>query len=152
MIGPMYIHFIVALIVVAALIVGVITPLGRRVALWALALQLLIGLWLIFVGYRPSPWHPVLWLFAAVLTQAAILSGRRDRRAAALLLSVLALASAIGAFYLGVLGQRRPVSLPAAGPSKILAGRTHALSAALEPSAPQSDGSQVRFAKSSPSG
>ena len=106
MISPLFIHFIVALIVVAALVVAVITPVGRRVAIWSLGLQLLIGLWLISVGFRVSPWHPALWLLAALFTQAAIFTGRRDRKAAALILTLLALASAAGAFYLGLLSQR----------------------------------------------
>jgi hypothetical protein len=105
-IGPIFVHYIVALIVVAALIVAVITPVGRRAALWALGLQLLVGLWLIFIGYRVSPWHPALWLLAALFTQAAIFVGRRERKAAAMILTLLALASAIGAFYLGLLAQR----------------------------------------------
>jgi hypothetical protein len=105
-INPIFVHFVVALIVVAALIVAVITPVGRRVAIWSLGLQLLVGLWLIYIGYRVSPWHPALWLLAALSTQAAIFAGRRERRAAAMILSLLALASAAGAFYLGLLAQR----------------------------------------------
>jgi hypothetical protein len=104
-INPIFIHFVVALIVVAALIVAVITPVGRRVALWSLGVQLLVGLWLIFIGFRVSPWHPALWLFAAVFTQGAIFAGKRERRAASVILSLLALASAAGAFYLGLQAQ-----------------------------------------------
>ena len=105
MIGPIFVHFVVALIVVAALIVAMITPVARRVALWSLGLQLLVGLWLIFIGFRVSPWHPAFWLLAALFTQTAIFAGRRESRAASAILSLLALASAVGAFYLGLQAQ-----------------------------------------------
>ena len=105
MINPIFLHFVIALIVMAALVVAVITPVGRRVAIWSLALQLLVGLWLISIGYRVSPWHPVLWLLAALFTQAAIFAGKGERKAAALTLTLFALASAAGAFYLGLLSQ-----------------------------------------------
>lgn len=106
MINPIFLHFVIALIVMAALIVAVITPVGRRVAIWSLALQLLVGLWLIAIGYRVSPWHPMLWLLAALFTQAAIFVGKGERKTAAIILTLAALASAGGAFYLGLLSQR----------------------------------------------
>jgi cobalamin biosynthesis protein CobD/CbiB len=107
MLVPIQVHYLIALIVFAALLVGLFTQGGRRVALWALAAQLLAGLWLIFSGLRPSPWHPVLWLGAALLTQAAIFTGKRsDRGALTVGLIVLALACAAGAYYLGLTYQR----------------------------------------------
>ncbi|HLJ85027.1 MAG TPA: hypothetical protein VKT51_12710 [Candidatus Eremiobacteraceae bacterium] len=126
MINPIFVHFVVALIVIAALIVAVITPLGRRVAMWSLALQLLVGLWLIFLGFRVSPWHPALWLLAALFTQAAIFAGKRERKAGALILTLLALASAAGAFYVGLVDQpadyylRRPVQKPSGSQSRTI--------------------------------
>ena len=151
MISPMFIHYIVALIVIAALIVAVVTPVGRRVALWALALQLLVGLWLIFTGLRPSPWHPALWLFAALFTQAAIFAGRGGRRAIAILLTVLALACATGAFYLGLLGQRPRVSAAPCVRSRTLRDRTLARSAALLPTAQASARIEIRSSAANPS-
>jgi len=106
MLVAIQIHYLIALIVFAALIVGLFTQFGRRVALWALLAQLLAGSWLIFIGYRPSPWHPALWLAAALLTQTAVLFGKRGKPAwQVTLLIVLALACAAGAFYLGLIAQ-----------------------------------------------
>jgi hypothetical protein len=103
MLVAIQIHYLIALIIFAALIVGVFTQFGRRIALWALAAQLIAGTWLIVQGFRPSPWHPALWLAAAILTQAAILVSKRGKPG---LMSgslvVLALLCAAGAFYLGL--------------------------------------------------
>lgn len=100
-------HYLIALVIFAAMIVGLFTQFGRRVALWALGAQLLAGLWLIFQGFRPSPWHPALWLAAALLTQAAVLTSKRGKPTSIVVsLVVLALACAAGAFYLGLASQR----------------------------------------------
>jgi hypothetical protein len=107
MLVAIQIHYLIALIIFAALIVGLFTQFGRRVALWALAAQLIAGSWLIIQGFRPSPWHPALWLAAALLTQAAILSSKRGKPSAlSASLIVLALLAAAGAFYLGLVAQR----------------------------------------------
>ena len=146
MISPLFLHYIVALIVLAALVVALITPVGRRVALWALGLQLLLGLWLIFTGFRPSPWHPALWLLTALFTQGAIFAGRGGRKMAAMLLSLLALASGAGAFYLGLLGQRHAVSATQFAQSKTLQDRTRGRSAIHQRSALGSASISVRLA------
>lgn len=107
MLVAIQIHYLIALIIIAALIVGVFTQFGRRVALWVLAAQLVAGSWLIFQGFRPSPWHPALWLASALLTQAAILVSKRGKPAMLSgSLAVLALICAAGAFYLGLAAQR----------------------------------------------
>jgi hypothetical protein len=106
MLVAIQVHYLIALIVFAALIVGLFTQFGRRVALWALLAQLLAGLWLIVLGLRPSPWHPALWLAAVLLTQTAVFAGKRGRPAwQVAVLMLLALASAGGAFYLGLIAQ-----------------------------------------------
>ncbi|HEY7980098.1 MAG TPA: hypothetical protein VID19_01325 [Candidatus Eremiobacteraceae bacterium] len=107
MLVAIQIHYLIALVIFAALIVGLFTQFGRRVALWALAAQLIAGSWLIVQGFRPNLWHPALWLAAALLTQAAILSTKRGKPGAlsgAVIL--LALLCAAGAFYLGLIAQR----------------------------------------------
>jgi hypothetical protein len=107
MLVAIQIHYLIALIIFAALIVGMFTQFGRRVALWALAAQLIAGTWLIVQGFRPSPWHPALWLAAAILTQAAILVSRRGKPVSLSgSLIALALLCAAGAFYLGLMAQR----------------------------------------------
>jgi hypothetical protein len=107
MLVAIQVHYLIALIVFAALIVGLFTKFGRRVALWALAAQLVAGIWLFFWGLRPSPWHPVLWLGAVLLTQAAIIAPKRGKPASLTVsLVVLALGCAAGAFYLGLTSQR----------------------------------------------
>jgi hypothetical protein len=107
MLVAIQIHYLIALIVIAALIIGLFTQVGRRIALWALAAQLIAGLWLLFSGLQPSPWHPALWLAAAILTQGSIISWKRGKPAPlTALLVVLALCSAAGAFYLGLISQR----------------------------------------------
>jgi hypothetical protein len=55
MLVAIQLHYLIALVIFAAMIVGLFTQFGRRVALWALGAQLLAGLWLIFQGFRPSP-------------------------------------------------------------------------------------------------
>jgi hypothetical protein len=106
MLVAIQVHYLIALIVFAALIVGLFTQFGRRVALWALLAQLLAGLWLIVIGDRTSPWHPALWLAAALLTQSAVFAGKRGRPAWQVAsLIVLALACAAGAFYIGLKAQ-----------------------------------------------
>lgn len=106
MLVAIQIHYLIALIVFAALVVGLFTQFGRRVALWALAAQLLAGLALIFMGLRPSFWHPLLWLAAALLTQAAIITGKTGKPASAtIFLIALALCCAAGAFYVGLMSQ-----------------------------------------------
>ena len=106
MLVAIQVHYLVALIVFAALVVGLFTQSGRRIALWALLAQLLAGSWLILIGYRPSPWHPALWLAAALLTQTAVIAGRRGWPAWQVTsLIILALACAAGAFYLGLIAQ-----------------------------------------------
>jgi len=106
MLVAIQLHYLIALVVFAALVVGLFTQFGRRVALWALLAQLLAGSWLIVLGYRPSPWHPALWLAAALLTQTAVLAGKRGRPAWQVgVLILLALASAGGAFYFGLMAQ-----------------------------------------------
>jgi hypothetical protein len=107
MLVAIQIHYLIALIIFAALIVGVFTQFGRRVALWALAAQLFAGIWLIVQGFRPSPWHPALWLAAALLTQAAILLSKRGKPGGLSgSLIVLALLCALGAYFLGLAAQR----------------------------------------------
>jgi hypothetical protein len=107
MLVAIQIHYLIALIIFAALLVGMFTQFGRRVALWALAAQLIAGVWLIVQGFRPSPWHPALWLAAALLTQAAIFASKRGKPGAlSASLIVLALVCAAGAFYLGLMTQR----------------------------------------------
>ena len=101
------VHYLIALVIFAALIVGMFTHFGRRVALWALAAQLVAGMWLLFLGFRPNPWHPALWLACALLTQSAVLSRKRGVHAALTgLIVAAALACAAGAFYLGLESQR----------------------------------------------
>jgi hypothetical protein len=107
MLFAIQIHYLIALIIFAALLVGVFTQFGRRVAIWALAAQLVAGTWLIVQGFRPSPWHPALWLAAALLTPAAILVSKRGKPASLSgSLIVLAFLCAAGAFYLGLMNQR----------------------------------------------
>jgi hypothetical protein len=107
MLVAIQLHYLIALIIIAALIVGVFTQIGRRVALWALAAQLIAGTWLIVQGFRPSPWHPALWLAAAILTQAAILVSKRGKPGVLSgSLIVLALLCALGAYFLGLANQR----------------------------------------------
>jgi hypothetical protein len=106
MLVAIQIHYLIALIIIAALIVGVFTQFGRRVALWALGAQLIAGVWLIVQGFRPSPWHPALWLAAALLTQAAIIASKRGKPGVVSgLLIVLALVCAFGAYLLGLYAQ-----------------------------------------------
>ncbi|HKW45627.1 MAG TPA: hypothetical protein VJN22_08210 [Candidatus Eremiobacteraceae bacterium] len=101
------IHYLIALIIFAALIVGMFTHFGRRVALWALAGQLVAGASLLFLGFRPNPWHPALWLACVLLTQTAVINGKRGGAAALTgLIVAAALACAAGAFYLGLESQR----------------------------------------------
>jgi hypothetical protein len=107
MLVAIQIHSLIALIIFAALIIGVFTQVGRRVALWALGAQLIAGLWLMFSGLQPSPWHPALWLAAVLLTQGASLSWKRGKsKPLTALLVLLALCCAAGAFYLGLMSQR----------------------------------------------
>lgn len=107
MLVAIQIHHLIALIIFAALVVGLFTQFGRRVALWVLAAQLLAGLALVFMGLRPNFWHPVLWLAAALLTQGAVLTGKSGKPASAtIFLVVLALCCAAGAFYVGLMSQR----------------------------------------------
>jgi hypothetical protein len=107
MLVAIQVHYLIALIVFAALVVGLFTQFGRRVALWALGAQLVAGVWLIVSGLRPSPWHPALWLAAVLLTQGALVAGRRGKPASLTFsLGVLALGSAAGAFYVGLMSQR----------------------------------------------
>jgi hypothetical protein len=106
MLVAIQIHFLIGIIVLAALVIGVFTQVGRRVALWALGAQLIAGLWLVFSGLEPSPWHPALWLAAVILTQGASISWKRGKsKPLTALLVVLALCCAAGAFYLGLSSQ-----------------------------------------------
>jgi hypothetical protein len=106
MLVAIQVHYLIALIVFASLIVGLFTQFGRRVALWALLAQLLAGSWLIVLGDRPSPWHPALWLAAVLLTQTAVLAGKHGRPAwQVVALILLALASSGCAYFFGLLAQ-----------------------------------------------
>jgi hypothetical protein len=107
MLVAIQIHYLIALIVLVALIVGLFTQFGRRVALWSLGAQLLAGLTLVFMGFRPNFWHPVLWLATALLTQAAIITGKLGKpNSSTVFLVVLALCCAAGAFYVGLTSHR----------------------------------------------
>ncbi|HVA38538.1 MAG TPA: hypothetical protein VNJ51_13095 [Candidatus Dormibacteraeota bacterium] len=95
------IHYVWGVVVVVAAIWAIWQPLGRRVALWALLVQLVLGLWLLAVGKRVTWLHPALWLLAALLIQGGAIMAKRKPGPVPTLLIAIGAACAAFAFRLG---------------------------------------------------
>ncbi|MDE2573653.1 MAG: hypothetical protein KGM44_14155 [bacterium] len=99
------VHYFWAYIVILAVIWAIWQPLGRRVALWALVVQLVLGIWVFASGARHvNPWHPALWLAAALLIQAGTIMAKRNSGPVPTLLIALGAACAVLTFHLGQAG------------------------------------------------
>lgn len=95
------VHYIWAFVVILTVVWAIWHPLGRRAALWALVVQLLLGLWVMAVGGRVSWLHTVLWLVAAVSIQAGAIMAKRNAGPVPTLLIALGAACAAWTFHLG---------------------------------------------------
>ncbi|TAM61050.1 hypothetical protein EPN52_03540 [bacterium] len=98
---PLALHYVWAFVVIVAVLWAIWQPLGRRVALWALAVQLLLGVWLMAAGGRVHWLHPALWLAAALLIQAGAIAAKRTGGPVPTLLVALGAACAALTFHLG---------------------------------------------------
>ena len=94
-------HYAWAFVVIATVLWAIWQPLGRRAALWALIVQLLLGVWLMATGRSVSWLHPALWLAAAVLIQAGAILARRNSGPLPTLLIALGAACAALTFHVG---------------------------------------------------
>jgi|GEM_PF-3126924 len=94
-------HYIWAFVVILAAIWAIWQPLGRRVALWALLVQFVLGLWVMATGGRVSWLHPALWLAAALLIQGGAIMAKRNAGPVPTLLIALGAACAALTFHVG---------------------------------------------------
>ncbi|TAM85692.1 hypothetical protein EPN42_14610 [bacterium] len=94
-------HYAWAFVVIVTVLWAIWQPLGRRIALWALVIQLLLGIWVMATGRGVYWLHPALWLAAALLIQLGAILARRDSGPVPTLLVALGAACAALTFHLG---------------------------------------------------
>jgi hypothetical protein len=95
------VHYIVAFLVVALGVLFVWQQLGRRVMLYALTLQIALGVWLIVQGLKAPSTHYALAIVAWIGYMAANAIWKRGRKNVAIGITVACTLMVLVAFYLG---------------------------------------------------
>jgi hypothetical protein len=103
------VHFWLGILVAACAALLVWFRLGRRITLYALTLQILLGIVLLVLGHRAPPPHYVLALVGwAGYMGANAMSRQPDSRQNVLVLTILSSAMILLAAYIGAAGMRLP--------------------------------------------
>jgi hypothetical protein len=95
------VHYVVAFLVVALGVLFVWQQLGRRVMLYALTLQIALGVWLIVQGLRAPSLHYALAIVAWIGYMAANGIWKRGRKNVAVGITIACTLCVIAAFGLG---------------------------------------------------
>jgi len=95
------VHFWLGILVAACAALLVWFRLGRRITLYALTLQILLGLVLLVLGHRAPPPHYVLAIGVDRLYGGNLMSRQPDSRQNVLVLTILSSAMVLLAAYIG---------------------------------------------------
>lgn len=102
------VHLYVAFVVAALAVLAVWRRPERRITLYVVTLQILLGIWLLVQGLRaPSAHYAFAILGWAGYMVANALSRRPERRRTALAIAVLSSALILVAYYLGMEAVKR---------------------------------------------
>jgi len=95
------IHTIVAYLVALLAIAGIWWNLGRRILLYVLTLQILLGIWVLITGHNVSPLHYSFAVLAWIGYMIANAVARRGKDKAALGISVASSVLVLVAYGIG---------------------------------------------------
>lgn len=104
------VHLIVAFLVLAAAALLVWNRNGRRIALYVLTLQILVGIWLMAVGYKIRPEHYSLAVLAWIGYMAANGIGKRPGRENIVL--AITIVSTVMVFVAAYIGAKAAALIP----------------------------------------